>query len=251
MRVLVFTPMMRGRFYDRSRDSIMALEPLEPEGQVDYLQLVGGDTAKRHPYDNLTRKCNEARQVVLDAGYDALMSMETDVIVPPDALKKLAAVDADVAYGLVIHGHGWPTWNAAVKLDERLAIPISMFPEKARAAWGKVIKVDGVGSSCVLIHHKVLEEVEFRREHTPKQFIRSCDWYFAKDCQKKGFVQKCDTSVICGHIQTDLIPRILWPDINEKGFYRSEVIGPLDVEAAMNPEKSDWKQTYMSQVRKE
>ena len=40
-------------------------------------------------------------------------------------------------------------------------------------------------------------------------------------------MQKCDTGVICGHIETDTIPRILWPDIEREGFYRSEVIGPM------------------------
>lgn len=250
MRVLVFVPVMRGRFYKVSLDSMLALEPLEPKGQVEYHFLIGGDTAKRHPFDNLTRKCQEARRLVLDAGYDALMSIETDVIVPPDALKSLVAVDTDVAYGLVVHGHGWPVWNAATKIDERMAVPISMFPEKAKEAWGKVVEVDGVGSSCILIHRRVLEKINFRREHTP-EFIRSCDWYFAKDCKAEGFAQKCDTRVICGHIQTDLRPRILWPDIMCKGFYRSQVIGPFDKEAIMDPEKSDWKRTYMSEVRLE
>jgi len=240
MRVLVAVPVMRGRFYEESFESIMALEPLEPKGQVEYHFFVGGDTTKKHPFYNITRKFQEARRLVLDAGYDALMIIETDVIVPSDALRSLVAVDADVAYGLYIHAHGWPTWNACSALEDSGVVPFSMFPDQAREAWGKVVEVAGVGASCVLIHRNVLEEIDFRMEYRP-DFIRSCDWFFAEDCTAKGFVQKCDTRVICGHIQTDLIPRILWPDINAKGFYRSEVIGPYDSERAFSPAEVNWK----------
>lgn len=226
MNVLVFTPVLRGRWFDLASKAMFAMLPLRDGGQTDYLQLVGGDTA-RHPYDNITRKCNEARGLVLNGAYDALMMVEGDVIVPKDALRQLAAVDADVVYGLVVHTHGWPTWNASLELDERQgAIPISVFPDKAREAWGKVIDVAGVGSSCILIRRRALEKTPFHRMDTPG-FQRSCDWYFAEDCQTLGISQKCDTGVICGHIETDTMPRILWPDIEVRGFYRSEQIGPM------------------------
>jgi len=233
MRVLVFTPVLRGRWFDLSSKAMFRMLPLEDGGQVEYLQLVGGDTGE-HPFDNITRKCNEARDLVLRMGYDALMIVEGDVIVPPEALRRLVAVEADVAYGLVIHTHGWPTWNACCELKDEApgAIPISLFPEMAREAWGKVIEVDGVGSSCMLIHRRVLEALTFWGPYraTPAEFARfqrSCDWFLAQDCKEAGFVQKNDTRVICGHIETDTIPRILWPDITREGFYRSEVIGPM------------------------
>jgi hypothetical protein len=137
-------------------------------------------------------------------------------------------VEADVAYGLVIHTHGWPTWNACIELKEEApgAVPISLFPEKAKEAWGKVVDVAGVGSSCVLIHSHVLERLPYWRADTP-EFQRSCDWYFAEECLASGLVQKCDTRVICGHIETDTMPMIRWPDITRPGFYRAEPIGPM------------------------
>jgi hypothetical protein len=225
MRVLVYTPVVKGRYFEMHYQALYSLEPLEDGGQIDYLQLVGGDTAE-HPYDNITRKANEARQLVLDAGYDAMLMVESDVIVPPETLRKLAAVDADVAYGLVIHTHGWPTWNASIEMTDRMAVPISMFPDQAEEAWGKVIEVAGVGSSCQFIRREALEDLRFWRKDTP-EFQRSCDWYFSEDCARYGFSQKCDTTVLCGHIDLDLMPRILWPSIEHRGFYRSDVIGEL------------------------
>jgi hypothetical protein len=75
MRVLVFTPVLRGRWFDLSSKAMFGMLPLEDGGQVDYLQLMGGDTAE-HPFDNITRKCNEARALVLHGGYDAMMMVE-------------------------------------------------------------------------------------------------------------------------------------------------------------------------------
>ncbi|MGB3905738.1 MAG: hypothetical protein WBB22_12515 [Anaerolineae bacterium] len=225
MRVLVYTPVVKGKYYKLHYDALYSLEPLESGGQIDYLQLVGGDTAE-HPFDNITRKMNEARWLALQGDYDAILMVESDVIVPPETLKKLAAVEASVAYGLVVHTHGWPTWNASVELNDKMAVPISLFPDQARAAWGNVVEVAGVGSSCVLIHWDVLDRVKFWRKDTP-EFQRSCDWYFSEDCVKEGIEQKCDTTVICGHIELDLMPRVLWPSIEHKGFYRSDVIGEL------------------------
>ena len=45
-------------------------------------------------------------------GFDALLLVENDMILPPDALLKMAAVDADVVYGLYVNRHGWRKWLA-------------------------------------------------------------------------------------------------------------------------------------------
>jgi hypothetical protein len=49
-----------------------------------------------------------------------------------------------------------------------------------------------------------------------------CDWMLAEDCQKLGFVQVMDLSVICGHI-CDTNPRtVVWPDADQDDLYRIE-----------------------------
>jgi hypothetical protein len=191
------------------------------DGQVDYVQMVGGDYAS-HPYDNIVRKFNEARAMMLANGYDALMTIESDTIVPKDALKRLAAVDADVAYGLYTWRNGFPYWTAYVELDECHGLPISVMGEEAvKGAWGTVIETKGVGNGCTLIRRKVLEALEF--QWTPGEF-GCCDWHMAVDCQKLGFVQKHDMGVVCGHISVNPVHRILWPDPEAKGFYRAQLL---------------------------
>jgi hypothetical protein len=217
MKVLVATPVMRGELMTRAW---LSWYQMDWDGQLDFYQVIGGDDASK-PYDNVVRKYNEIRQVVLSNGYDALMTVESDMIVPKDALRRLAAVDADVAYGLYVWRHGIPFWTAYTELKADRGTPISMYPERAKEAWGQVIDVQGVGHGCTLIHRQVLEAMIFKWE--PGEF-GCCDWHMALDCLEMGLTQKCDLGVVCGHIATDPVARILWPDPEARGLYRADLL---------------------------
>lgn len=43
----------------------------------------------RHDKAELCRKHNEARRLTLDGGYDALLHVDADMVIPPDALERL------------------------------------------------------------------------------------------------------------------------------------------------------------------
>jgi len=200
-----------------------AMYALEWDGRLDVLLLIGGDDAEI-PVDNIVRKYNVARDVALKNGYDALMTLESDIIAPPDALKRLVAVEADVAYGLYVWQSMWHHWNAYWLVEEELAKSVSESPEMAEASWGKVIEVVGLGNGCTLIHRRVLEAFPFRKSDV---CLHPPDRSLAMDCQEEGFVQKCDLNVICGHIQRDPVPMVLWPDITRRGFYRATDVGRI------------------------
>ena len=217
VKILVATPVMRGELYKRSWLSWYAMDW---DHQVDYFQMIGGDHDPL-PYDNVTRKYNDARRTLLAGNYDALMTIESDTIVPKDALRRLVAVDADVAYGLYAFRHGFPTWSAFTVVRKDKGLPISIEPEKARAAWGKVIDVEGVGNGCTLIRRHVMEALEFK--WSPGEF-GCCDWHLSLDCQEKGFTQKCDLGLVCGHIGITPVYRIIWPDPDAKGLYRTQLL---------------------------
>lgn len=219
-------PIVRGDVWPRVMDSMYGLEW---GGQLDHLLLIGGDDPAT-PRVNITRKYNEARDVALRNGYDALLTVESDTIVPRDALKRLMAMDADVAYALYVLRRGSYRWSAHSTLVEKRGESISTDPKMAREVWGKVIETKGVGMGCTLIHRHVLEGLPFRRVPSVNG---SCDWGLALDCQEAGFVQKHDMGVICGHIRRKLglegmgqgypqTPIILWPDITEPDLYRVE-----------------------------
>lgn len=179
------------------------------------------DNNGRH---NIAHNYNKARQFVLDNGYDALMTVEADMILPSDALTKLLATGADVAYGLYCF-KATSTWSAFTELDMDHGRSLRKDEEKAKEAWGKVIPVAGVGHGCTVIRRNVLEKIAFRTDET-RPHVHN-DWCFAYDCQQEGFSQVCDLSVVCGHISTKPSPRVIWPDPDMPRLYRNDFIEGL------------------------
>lgn len=217
MKVLVATPVMRGELY---KFAWLSWYAMDWPGRLDYYQMIGGDNDPI-AYNNIVNKYNDAREIVLNNGYDALMTVESDNIVPKDALKRLVAADADVTYGVYVWKHGFPYWNCYTTLNAELGLSMTMTPEEAKVNWGKVIDVAGVGNGCTLIQRQVLEALEFK--WAPGEF-GCCDWHLSVDCQRLGFTQRMDLGLVCGHIATDPVYRILWPDPNEKGLYRMQLL---------------------------
>lgn len=178
--------------------------------------------------DAIVAQYNEARRIVLDLGYDALLTVECDMLPPANAIRRLRNCAADIAYGLyVLRRPPWE-WNAYSVMEGMAAWPLSRVEARARVEWGEVVDVDGIGLGCTLVQRRVLEAIRFRADgllHSDGN--RSyCDWYLAQDARDAGFTQRCDTSVICGHIhpadeQGRDRPSVIWP-IGEAPFYRFE-----------------------------
>jgi hypothetical protein len=136
-----------------------------------------------------------------------MLVIESDIIPPPDTLKKLAAVDADMAYGVyvfrvsevvnVFEAYPRPSRNPGESLSVR-----GLWPKLKN----RVIDCSGGGLGCVLIKRDVLRETGFRLDETGAAF---CDSPFTRDCWRAGYEMKADTSVICGHVREDGVT--LWP----------------------------------------
>ena len=153
MRILVYCPMVpdrdgRKRIHPLTLESIMALETV---GQTAFVFDRDDTPNVRFPYMDVVRKYTRARHMMLDGGYDALLTVEADMIVPPDTIKRLAAIDTDVAYGLYSSRHEVnAVWLAFAWIRGNRGKSISLIPDKARAAWGNVIGSQGVGLGCTL-----------------------------------------------------------------------------------------------------
>lgn len=187
------------------------------DGVLEHYMLNGEDLTGTR-YDRVTAKYEQARQMCLDGGYDAMWTAEYDMVMPRDALTKLAAVDADIVYGLYAWRWRPHWWNAYVYMDEEAGVSLSQMPKRARDAWGQQVEVVGVGHGCTLIRRHVLETVSFHRDG------QACaDWYMALDAREKGFRQVCDTSIVCGHMSLTPRPQTVWPDGEAKELVRIEV----------------------------
>ena len=187
-RVLVVVPL--GPNTNRIRtETVQSILSLEWPGVLDTLWLYSGHGAGH--FDDLARKFNDAAGICRSGGYDAMLIVEYDMIVPPDALRKLAQVDADIAYGLYCSrndsGHRW-------LITQHIGEHTIEWPDRAELVswWGSIVPSRGVGTGCTLIHAAALDTVTFRSGGAAP------DWYLAVDAHNAGLRQAHHCGVVCG-----------------------------------------------------
>jgi len=197
-----------------------------PEMRLDWLHMTGNPPGGADGHDIVTAKYREAQTVFLAGPWDVFVAIEDDMIIPPDTFTRLLALldgGAHIGYGLYAFRHGYPRWSAYTVLDERYGRSLSTDEELARAAWGRVIDVAGVGMGCTVIRREVLERFQFQRRG-----LACNDWYLAVDAQAAGLIQRCDCGLVCGHISLEPSPRVLWPDPDDPDLFRVEYLDPPD-----------------------
>jgi hypothetical protein len=214
LNILVVCPI-----YQAYSQSIQSMLLLDWPARYDLLMLQGEPDGEPDGYARVTRKYQEARRQFLSGDYDAMLTIEADMLVPPHALTSLLATGADVAYGLycwrhAVLGYAWSAYSVVGGDSGMDGRSLSDDPDQAQRLWGKVVRTQGVGLGCTLIRRHVLEAIDFERRGRA-----SNDWFFAIDVRAAGFSQVSDLSVVCGHIQGD---QVVWPDPAAPGLARFE-----------------------------
>lgn len=212
---MVYTPLAptQPKIELQTMQSIMALDWDQSLDIVLGREDMDKRPAEGDGFQNITAKYNWARALALAGNYDALLTIEADMVVPPMTLHRLTNTDASVSYGLYCSRRAKKRW---LLFDE-----VTEHPFKAEYAgetrnermdmWGQVVESKGMGMGCTLINRAVLEKVMFR---CPNPTV-CCDWYFSVDCQRLGFSQAHDCGVVCGHIDNG---NIYWPE-PEVGYW--------------------------------
>lgn len=209
--VMVFTPIWR--LEPEAVDAILCLEWHGPITFVFQEDNPGQDGKQNH-----LNQFQRGRKTFLDGTYDAMLVVESDIIVPEDALFKLVELGADVNYG-VYRFRANNLVNVFIRYDEsgepkpvNVGESLSVRPELLKEAVKEIrIPCSGGGLGCVLIRRKVLEKVDFRMERSNGAHA---DTFFTRDVFRAGFTMKADMSVVCGH--KDENGKILWPDLKVK-----------------------------------
>lgn len=173
------------------------------------------DEMSLEPNDRILSKHVQMRQDALDEEFDALWLVEADILMPPNALVDLIAVEADVAYALYVSRLSHMLL-AFPKIDKFTGASLGADVPKAKEIWGTVVDSEGVGFGCTLIKQDVLKTVKFRRAN--KKFAD--DWSFAVDVKEAGFKSKHHLGVMCGHITR--VNSVLWPDVNSPQLFRED-----------------------------
>lgn len=201
MNILIFCPTYR-------------LEPETVESLfcLDYgKNLVDILLTRSNPCDvpeyNRLYNYRRGRAALLADGYDAMMIIESDMIVPRDAMLKLIDMDADIGIGLYAHRHQKDTYNLQAYHPEEMQdfIPLA---ELARH-WGERLPVTGGGLGCALVKRRVLAEHQFRLVMPNAVIIADCDSWLFHDAVRAGARIMADTSIVCGHKTPAGV--ILWP----------------------------------------
>lgn len=188
-----------------------------PDGyEVD--RVIGLDNpypvSGKDKHKNTLHQYRQARQMMLDGDYDGLVTLEHDMIVPADGLKKLANTMGDIVYGLYMLRHGAYCVNAFHYVSGKPGLQNSITYKPnlyRRAQQDGVVRVCGVGMGFTLFRRKVMELFDFRasgKSYPP-------DWGIAWDSYKKGLVQMCRFDVSCGHIDENGV--VVYPTLEGVG----------------------------------
>jgi hypothetical protein len=198
--VLIFAPCLLERLEPKAIQSLMALEW---DGPLSLLLARGTpiNTHEGHVQDHL-RECRRGRKMFLDGSYEAMLIVETDIVHPKDTLKRLVALDCDVAYGCMMYRRSTvPAINVLERypgnspnIGESLSLH-GLWPAAVRQG---IVECSGGSLGCTLIRRHVLEAIDFRVEDAIW-----CDTFWTRDVYAAGFSMKADTGVVCGHIDED------------------------------------------------
>lgn len=194
---------------------------------VDHLDMVndqpfGRDGPGQVGNQNILYLYVRARELFLRGAWTHMLTLEDDILPPPDALPRLLGLGMPVAYSLYCwrrQGHPWSAYR--VLFEDSGESYIHELPQIARAAArdGAALEVRGVGLGCTLIRRDVVEAVDFR---IPPGRRFACDWYFAWDVQRAGYRQACHFGVQAGHMLLTPSARVIWPDAEAAEGYRYE-----------------------------
>lgn len=163
--------------------------------------------------------------MTLDGGYDAMLCVEHDMVLPVHAAQTLWDDGAPVVYGVYRLRHSSFVLNTWQRKGRHLGKPMSFYPDQineARQA-GRV-EVGGLGFGCTLIRREVLERVQMRNEDD-----NAPDTPFAKDCLRRGIQQIARFDVACQHIENGVTLEAF-----EEGGIANRVYAPQDVTLLMD-----------------
>lgn len=202
--ILIFTPVLR-----LEPETVHALMNLEWDGALSILLQM--DNPGENGPENHFHQYQRGRETFLAGRWDALLTIESDIIPPADTLLRLTELQVDVAYGV----YRFRASNV-VNVFERYPPPARNTGESlsvkpwllAKAVQDGETPCSGAGLGCVLIRRKVIERIPFRITGEPGVH---CDTPFNNDVYQAGFSQMAAMSVICGHKNER--GEILWPEL--------------------------------------
>jgi hypothetical protein len=191
--LLVYTPTFGDGLLGECRESVLTQQ------YGDWKWIIDDDDPFPAPdYRNVLAKYRRARALTLSGDYDALVTVEHDMVLPVDALARLAATDAPVVFGVYALRHGAFVLNACrYENDRNVGMSLSFYASELRMLRrAGVGRVSGVGWGCTLVRREVLEQTPL--DDGGGQCAAG-DLPFAQWCLANHVVMLARFDVACGH----------------------------------------------------
>lgn len=157
-------------------------------------------------YDCAMARNNIARQAKAENA-DYVLMVDSDVVLPGDALKNLLEEPQDVVLGWYAHREGEYDGRSSIcKLGEQLNYTWQASCKELNdlASRGiNRIQVHGGGMGCALIKTDVFDRIEypyFDWVNYKTGYVLGEDLFFCEQLDKAGIPVYADTRVSCGHI---------------------------------------------------
>ncbi len=208
MKILIAVPTFESIY----PDTYKAIWNLDKAGHDVTFEFVRG-------YDCATAR-NRAVKLALDSGYDYLLMVDNDVVLPADALVNLLDDPKDVCLGYYAHRDtdniyrgrtcvcktGW--FNYPLE-SEYTAEEL----KNLKASGTRKIVIHGGGMGCAFIRTDVFRRIKYPyydwvNYADDHRGMLSEDLYFCEQCRVENIPIYTDTRVGCGHV----LRRIQWPD---------------------------------------
>ncbi|MEM4244785.1 MAG: glycosyltransferase family A protein [Candidatus Nanoarchaeia archaeon] len=173
----------------------------------EYLEKIKDEGIKaiKGPYHELARERiiksrNILRQKTIE-NYDYLLSLEQDVIPPPNIIEKLLSHEKEITTGIYFANNIMPDGSIALiplayKLTDEKTLSMTPLSE-GEVFKDQLIKIVSCGLGCVLISKNVLKKIKFRYEKDSPAFD---DRWFCIDAYNLKIPIYADTSVRCKHL---------------------------------------------------
>ena len=204
MRILIAVP----TFENIYPDTFKSIYDLDVTGHDVAFEFVRG-------YDCATAR-NEIARLALDSGFDYVLMVDSDMVLPKDALVNLLDDPRDVTLGYCARRSANGVYNGQTCIFKLLSAEgvrcKSYLPEDAykaeeiaalKAKGEQKVRVHGGGMACALIKTDVFNRTKYPWydwANYKDGGTLSEDLYFCENCRKNSVQIYADTRVNCGHI---------------------------------------------------
>lgn len=204
MRILIAVP----TFENIYPDTFKSIYDLDVSGVDAAFEFVRG-------YDCATAR-NKIARLAINGGYDYVLMVDNDVVLPHDALVNLLDNPVDVCLGYYAHrdtdnvyrgrtsvcklkdDNGQSYFNYPLE-SEYTAKEIAKMKENGQ----RKVRIHGGGMGCALINADVFNRTQYPWydwANYKSGGMLSEDLYFCENCRKNSIQIYTDTRVNCGHM---------------------------------------------------